>query len=301
MNRLPFDKLGPFYKGNLHTHSTLSDGHLSPQQVCETYQMAGYDFIALTDHFMQAYNFVIADTRPFRTSDFTTLIGAELHSGKTELGNLWHILGVGLPLDFAPPTPEETGPQLAARALAAGAYVAAAHPGWYSLTEQDILSLGSIDAIEVFNGTAVDHNDRADSWYITDLLLARGHRFTVCATDDAHFNPARADAMVGWVHVKSDALTPEALRDALKAGYYYSSTGPQIHDVQIHPSEKIVVRCSPVERIWVTGITHVAVAAHGNGLIEAELDIRRFDSPYGRIVLRDARGGRAWTNPFWFE
>src|SRR5690606_1116984 len=172
---------------------------------------------------------------------------------------------------------------------------------WYSLTEADILSLGPIDAIEVFNGTAVDHNDRADSWHITDILLARGHRYTACATDDAHFNPNRADFMRGWVWVKSDALTPEALLAALKAGDYYSSTGPQIYDIDVIPGEKVVVSCSPAERIFVTGARANSTSVHGRGIRRAELNVSRFRSPYLRVVVRDYEGKCAWSNPIWLE
>ncbi|MBP7605307.1 MAG: PHP domain-containing protein, partial [Spirochaetes bacterium] len=37
-------------KGCLHTHTTCSDGKLSPQQVADAYEEKGYDFIAFTDH-----------------------------------------------------------------------------------------------------------------------------------------------------------------------------------------------------------------------------------------------------------
>lgn len=37
-------------KGCLHTHTTCSDGKLTPQQVAEIYEEKGYDFIAFTDH-----------------------------------------------------------------------------------------------------------------------------------------------------------------------------------------------------------------------------------------------------------
>jgi hypothetical protein len=37
-------------KGCLHTHTTCSDGKLSPQQVASAYESKGYDFIAFTDH-----------------------------------------------------------------------------------------------------------------------------------------------------------------------------------------------------------------------------------------------------------
>ncbi len=39
-----------WYKGNLHTHSTNSDGRLSPEEVIRLYREEDYDFLALTDH-----------------------------------------------------------------------------------------------------------------------------------------------------------------------------------------------------------------------------------------------------------
>ena len=71
----------------------------------------------------------ITDTRPLRTETFTTLLGAELHAGTTTNGELWHILAVGLPPDFAPNLTDEDGPGIAARAMAAGAFVSVAGSG----------------------------------------------------------------------------------------------------------------------------------------------------------------------------
>src|SRR5579862_2112627 len=142
MNLGPFSSPGRFWRGNLHTHSTRSDGHTSPKEVCAFYRACGYDFLALTDHFLAHYDFPLTDTRAYRAPGFTTLLGAELHAGKAEFGQMWHILAVGLPLDFAHTPPDETGPEICARALEAGAFVAAAHPAWYGVTEADIRSLG---------------------------------------------------------------------------------------------------------------------------------------------------------------
>jgi hypothetical protein len=300
MNKLPFDKPGRFLRGNLHGHSTLSDGGYSVGEVCQRYEEAGYDFISVTDHFLVHYNFPMADSRPFRHAKFTTLIGAELHAGQTEMGSIWHLLAVGLPLDFAKPHATETGPEIAARALATGAFVAAAHPQWYALTERDLEVLGEVDAIEIFNGVAIDHNDRADSWHITDIMLGRGKRYLTYAADDYHAVKGRHDFLRGWVWVKAEENSPEALLQALKAGHFYSSTGPLIHDVQVNSSE-VVVRCSPVDWIMVTGKGPLSVTAAGHGMSEVTLDIRNFKSPYGRVTVRDALGNRAWSNPFWFD
>ena len=48
----PFSVPGRFWRGNLHTHSHLSDGALSPEHVVEAYKRAGYDFLQLSDHFL---------------------------------------------------------------------------------------------------------------------------------------------------------------------------------------------------------------------------------------------------------
>ena len=39
-----------FLKGCLHTHTTCSDGKMTPQEVADAYETRGYDFIAFTDH-----------------------------------------------------------------------------------------------------------------------------------------------------------------------------------------------------------------------------------------------------------
>lgn len=301
MRKLPFAQPGRFWRGNLHGHSNLSDGGFAPDEVCRKYQEVGYDFISLTDHFLPQYKFPIADTQPYRNGEFTTIIGAELHAGQTEQGGIWHILAVGLPFDFAPPAEDESGPELAARALATGAFVAAAHPNWYALTERDLDALGMVDAIEVFNGVAIDHNDHADSWHITDVQLGRGKRYLTYAADDFHGVRGRHDFVRGWVHVKAEENSPEALLRALKAGHFYSSTGPQIHDIQIQAGREIIVRCSPADWVFISGKGPAAVTASGHGLTEVSLDISKFKSDYGRITVRDAFGGRAWSNPFWFD
>ena len=40
----------PVFKGNTHAHTTNSDGRVSPEECMRQYKEAGYDFLALTDH-----------------------------------------------------------------------------------------------------------------------------------------------------------------------------------------------------------------------------------------------------------
>lgn len=299
MSIAPFSRPGRFWRGNLHCHSTLSDGLLTPDAVCDFYREHGYDFIALTDHFLPEYNYPIADTRPYRRDGFTTLIGAELHSGKTRAGQMWELLAVGLPFDFAPPAADESGPMLAARAKAKGAFVAAAHPQFHTLMPDDLLGTDAIDALEVYNGTVIDFNDRAEGWHLFEMMLALGKRYTAIAADDAHFEPSRADTLRAWVQVRCETLMPDHLLEALKQGNFYASSGPEIDDIALLAGDKVRVCCSPAERIFLTGAGWQAVQAYGQDIREVELSLRGFDSPYGRITVRDRHGQRAWSNPFW--
>ena len=98
----PFATPGRFWRGNLHAHSSLSDGALNPVDVVEAYKRAGYDFLQVSDHFLGRFDWPIADTRKLRCNTFTTLIGAEIHAMATSAGEYWHIVATGLP--FPPPS-----------------------------------------------------------------------------------------------------------------------------------------------------------------------------------------------------
>ena len=300
MNIRPFDNAGRFYRGNLHTHSTNSDGARSPRAVCYSYRRRGYDFISLTDHFQEVYGYPVSDTTPFRVDRFTTVLGAELHAPETSLGENWHILAVGLPLDFKPTGSHETGAQLAARAREAGAYVAAAHPAWYDLTDSDIQSLTAASAIEIFNTTCQEANGKGDSVGYLDRLLSQGHYYHAIATDDAHFREGRRDVGRNWVMVRSRHLEPAALLEALHAGSFYSSQGPEILDIEVaRGGKKLTVHTSPVRRMCVSAAgSRADRVVAGSDFTSAELGVTELRGPHARITVTDKRGNRAWTNPF---
>lgn len=302
----PFSLKGRFWRGNLHTHSNLSDGALPLDRTVEAYKDAGYDFVQMSEHFIDRYRWPLADTRQFRSNSFTTLLGAELHAMATSVGELWHILAAGLPIDFEPPAPEETGPQLAARAAAAGAFIGIAHPAWSQLSVEDGHALEAAHAVEVYNHGCFVEVDRGDGWYLLDQLLRQGKRLTAFATDDAHFKSD--DAFGGWVHVKAEALDPEALLASLKAGDYYSSQGPQIYELAIDGDE-LWIASSPVDAIAVVGHNSRSAGRYGRAISEARINLAGLgkswtevkQSPWIRVVLIDRGGRRAWTNPIWHD
>ena len=292
-----FSSSGRFLRGNIHTHSSRSDGVLAPAAVCRAYRDAGYDFLCLSDHFMASFGFPIVDTSPFRTDDFTTIFGAEIHAPSNSHGEIWHLLACGLPLDFAPLAENEDAVALAGRAVAAGAFLGIAHPQWSGLSITDGHQMAGIaHAVEIWNtGCAVDC-DRGDGTSFLDALLNDGHPLLAYASDDAHFRTN--DAFGGWMMVKAAENDADALVAAMKRGDFYSSRGPTIEDVEFD-GEHVIVRTSPVRTVAVLGRgsrSEIFDFGHARG-VEARLPVGIFQGDWCRIVVMDVDGRQAWTNP----
>lgn len=298
MKNIPFGRSGRFYRGNLHTHSTNSDGSHPPEVVCQMYKDAGYDFLSLSEHFMERFDYPISDTRHLRDENFTTLIAAELHQGWTNVDELWHILAVGVPVDFDKPSEGETSAQIAQRAADAGAFVAIVHPSWNGLTTDDAKMIECAHAVEIYNHGSQVEVDRGEDWPFLDNLLNEGWRLSGYATDDAH--EMTHDAFGGWMMVQAESLDPEALLDSMKAGRYYSSTGPEIHDLRIEGGE-VYIECDPASVISVQGRGSRSAKEMGEGLTSARFSTRKFDESYMRLTVTREDGKRAWTNPIWFN
>lgn len=294
-----FGARGAFYRGNIHTHSNASDGALPAEAVCRHYAEAGYDFLCLSDHFLERYGFPITDTRPYRTNRFTTILGAEIHAPANSHGEIWHLLACGLPEDFEPLGEGEGAVALAERAVASGAFLGIAHPQWSSLTIEDGREMARLaDAVEIYNHTSQIECGRGDGASLLDLLLNEGYRLDAYAADDAHFQTP--DAGGGWMMVKAETNEPEALLAAMKAGDYYSSQGPQIFDFSTDGKEAFV-DCSPAAMVAVVGRGSRSVARIGDGMPGARLDLSRFAGDWFRLVVGDDKGRLAWTNPVWLE
>ncbi|MBU6152586.1 MAG: phosphotransferase, partial [Chloroflexi bacterium] len=229
---------------------------------------------------------------------FTTIIGAELHAPMTALGEKWHILALGLPLDFARTGADETAAAIARRANAAGAFIALAHPAWYGLTLQDMQSIDAAHAVEIYNHRSSILTSRGDSTSHVDQLHASGSRLGLIAADDAHFKTD--DSLGGFVMVKAQANTPDFLVDSLKSQQYYASQGPLISDV-VWRDDEVEVSCSPVRVVMVLSKGSRAVYETGHDISKITLPLKRVRSyGYGRIVVIDDDGHRAWTNAVWW-
>ena len=84
MKRYLLPETGTFYKANLHSHSTVSDGTLSPAEMKALYKSRGYSVLACTDHELLVPHHDLTD------EDFLMLTGFELGFDEGWRSNFLH-------------------------------------------------------------------------------------------------------------------------------------------------------------------------------------------------------------------
>ena len=283
----PYDNGGGnWYKGNVHCHSTGSDGEMTPAEIAEYYRAAGYDFLAVTDHGVQT------ETSHLSTADFVCIPGQELSRP--------HMVGLGtmatIPdrLDFA-------GQIVAINE--AGGLPFLAHPTWSGLRVEDVFAQEGMCGMEVYNYICQRLNGKGYAVGMWDELLARDKRLWATATDDSHFKPPHTGGARGWVCVKAPELGEAHILRALREGNFYSSEGPEIHSITV-ADNSVRVECSPVQDVFFIGVAHHGGAVHADAPEEALTEATFRPTPfmkYCRIELVDERRRRAWSNPISVE
>ena len=172
------------------------------------------------------------------------------------------------------------------------------HSSWNGMTLTDAERVPVAHAVEVYNHGSEMEVARGDGWAFCDQLLNRGRRVSAFAVDDGH--TFDNDFLGGWVYVKSECLQPDALVEALKKGWYYSSQGPLIHDISIFGTQ-LMVCCSPARNIILSGRGSKSESSCGMGVTQANFNLDRYLDGYVRVTIVDHHGRHAWSNPIWFD
>lgn len=275
-------------KVGLHHHTTVSDGRKTPEEVVAIYRAAGYDAIAITDHWK------FGAEQHF--GDFTVYSGDEIHVGTSDGGvGCYHILCL-----FAKEEPvvdKKAPPQDVVDAIhRADGLAVLAHPGWSLNTPEMIRALRDLDGTEIFNTISQrGMSRRGDSSLIVDMLAASGCVLPLFAADDSHFygEGNYADSPNAFVMVESDSPDAAAVRDAIKAGRFYASEGPEVHLTV--KDGKGIVDCSPASEVvlFSNGVYSERVTV-GEGITHVEYTPLKWEK-YLRAQVTDASGKRAWS------
>lgn len=308
----------PYYKANLHAHSTLSDGKLTPQEVKELYQSRGYSVLALTDHRRYVQHEELCSGDFIALSAFEMDYNEPMESDDFSQTRTYHINFY----DERPETREKGALPFEPPALAyedkeglcayvermrdAGFFACYNHPYWSLQDCRDYLGLRGFWAMEIYN-----HGCELEGLYgyhpqSYDEMLRDGQRLFCVATDDNHNVYAPEDPLCdsfgGFVMIAAGEFTYAGIIRALKEGSFYSSTGPLIQGLYLE-NGVLTVKCSPVQKIFVKTRGrngYKALAGKGETLTEASFRLNGSEG-YFWVVCRDENGRDACTNAYWLE
>lgn len=217
-----------WYRGNLHAHTTHSDGRWDIPDLVQYALDEGHDFVALTDHNtvsgLSALGTITAGRIiPIYGSEITTTAGHALALGTRDYFE-WRI-----------GTPEAPGiADVYRRVTDSGALFVIAHPndpGDPACTgchwEYEEMKPGSARLVEIWNEGWSTSNEQslasAYSW------LNEGYRIVMTAGADIHDDP-RTDASgsnsLGLNAVYAEAPTERAILNAIAGGRSYMTSGP---------------------------------------------------------------------------
>ena len=288
------------FKSNLHTHSTVSDGKYSPQEIISMYAGQGYDVLALTDH---------GKFNPVESYDpcgMTLMHGIELHP-HGPCGRRWHLLALGVREgDMSGAVEEVPAQDVIDSVVNAGGMVFAAHPYWCGFQHEHVASLKNISGIEVWN-TSCRYIGKQYNMQIWDDLLMSDLHYTALAVDDSHKD---VDLFFGWTMICAEDNSEESLLKALKTGSFYATQGPEFKKLSWKDGvlEAEFTPCADV--------TILSNASYGWSIRREEetgelatsfkLEIPRvLENPaaykYLRIQLRDEKGKYAWSMPVFLQ
>ena len=314
-------KNGPFFKANLHTHTTVSDGRMTPEERAGWYKDHGYSILSLTDHCKYRQYPELC------TDDFLLVPGVEATKmycqNPKNPKKRFHVCHINFwPKDPAAaeyePEPEvyDIGAINAyiARMKKAGWLCSLNHPGWSYMTNEEVNQIRGVDAIEIYNHTSHIHSNNGYDPTYYEMYLKSGGRAFCTAADDAHsgFTPEGRpepcpDMGGGWIMISMPRLGHREFADAFENGRFYASTGPEFKELYIDEERDVlVVECSPVRAILAKGVHTTLIGrafGYGDELTRAEIPLTaaREIEPFVRVELLRSDGGVAYSQPHYFE
>ncbi len=336
MKKFLLPENGSFYKANLHTHTTITDGRLSPEEVKAIYKKYGYSIVAYTDHEVFVPHNDLTDESFLALNGFEATIDDNKLSGfgvkKTahicfiayndtqDIQPCWHrdpekyksghsqkakhlVKFDESEPDYIREYSAEGVSEYTRRVKEKGFFTTYNHPGWSYEDYSNYMGYENMDAMEMFNGSAIvegydDYNPR-----VYDDMLRGGKRLYCIGADDNHNgaqeHERKFDSARAFTVIKAERLDYPSVMNALKNGPFYASDAPAIRELYVEEG-KLYVKCSPADRINCTyGIRRAQTRADENGIPVTEA-VFTLPEHYGyfRVTVIDERGRHACSNAY---
>lgn len=297
---------GNFYKANMHCHTTVSDGKLTPEQMKEEYQKRGYQIVAYTDHGKYCPH------PELNSKDFLALAGF----GKEE-GSFHFNFYDGSPDERKEEKAEACSPEALNDGSSGindyikkmkhlGFLATACHPYRSMQNYNDYTGLLGLFAMEIYHyGSDLEGLNGYNPQAYDEMLRCQKEIYCLASDGNKNDYPMGdpfSDSFGGFIKIKARELTYPAVMQALKKGDFYSSMGPDIHSLYIEGKD-LVVKTSPVEKIYMKmegKNCRMKIAPQGESLEEARFPLTGREG-YIRVVCRSENGLYANTNAYFLK
>ncbi|MBK9264571.1 MAG: PHP domain-containing protein [Polyangiaceae bacterium] len=232
-----------FQRGNIHAHSSWSDGDRPPRDVYIWYRNHGFAFVAITDHNSRTSPQTF---KALEKKSFVIIAGEELTMSVAN--KRVHVNGLCTKKTIG------GGRQPSIRAAlvhaiehvhAQGGVALINHPNFdWALTADDIRNAKGAELIEIYSSHPHVNSEgdaqRPSHEAMWDALLDQGEDIGGVAVDDAHYfnadkpntsNPAKPG--LGWVEVFASRLDRNVICEALRNKQLYSSSGATLSRIRV--------------------------------------------------------------------
>lgn len=316
-----------FYKGNLHCHSTFSDGKQTPEELKKAYKEKGYSFVAFTDHeilyehsYLDDDSFIAITGTEYAIKEFSdqstlknfNMKVCHLNLYAKEQKNTFPVCYNGVYDHFSKKEKhdemvEKYGNynrvygkkginEIIRLANENGFFVCYNHPRWSLENYSDYIEYEGLWGVEVYNTSSERVGIYEYNINALDDFLRSGKKIFASSGDDNH----NKDSCFGtFVMVNAEKLSYESIINALLNGDFYTSQKPLIYELYVC-DKKAVLKCSNAKIISYStcGRRSEAVCADEDNYInEAEFEIEDTDI-YFRISITDENGNRANTQAY---
>ena len=319
------------YKANLHCHSTISDGVMSPEELKKRYKENGYQILAYTDHEVLVPHTELCDEvflaltgyeiqiygdmnlpKRLRRVSHLNLYPRDPEQRKMPFFNLGDVMRLDKLPDISKAVYDGDGndrKEYSARGINAlikkakenGFIVSYNHPTWSKEDASVYTNLEGLFAMEIYNHGAELLGHDCYCPYLYEEMLRAGQHIGCIATDDTHHE---ADLFGGATYVFADALTHENIYRALENGDFYASRGPIIKALW-YEDGIFHIECSAAKAIIVSNSGRrdskisIKRSAHCD-ITSAEFPVSDLDL-FVRFTVTDAEGNTANTRGYFRE
>ncbi|MBR7132865.1 MAG: hypothetical protein IKD04_04980 [Clostridia bacterium] len=331
MKKLLFGGKNNFYKGNLHCHSNLSDGKLTPAELKEYYKSHGYSILAITDHEFLNNNSYLDD------EDFLTITSSELAIKEfpeqstlknfnmkvchlnvyaKEQDNVYnafynsvydHYSSPEIRANLSKPEKDVERPysteginNLIKIANDNGFFVAYNHPRWSLENYREYSGYEGLWGVEIYN-SSVNHSGIYEyDINVHDDFLRDGKRLFITSGDDNHNH--KDDSFGTFCMIEADKLEYSEVINSLLNGNFYVSNGPLIYEISVEDN-KVTVNCSNAKKVSLSTFgrrSATVTAPEGEHVNEAVFELKDTDV-YFRISVLDEFGCRADSQSYFLD